>query len=46
MKTLKAVLKYVGKIKAVLAYIQAIDAGLDAFKNSLEKSNILENEKE
>ncbi len=45
MNTLKKVLTYVGKIKTVLAYIQALDAGLDAFKNSLENSNIKLNDK-
>lgn len=46
MKAVKIVFKYVGKLKVVIAWIQAIDAGLDAFKESLEKSNIQLSEKE
>lgn len=46
MKAVQIVFKYIGKLKAVIAWVQAIEAGLDAFKTSLEKSNIQLSEKE
>nr|WP_321356638.1 hypothetical protein [uncultured Draconibacterium sp.] len=46
MKGLTIVFKWIGKLKGVIAWVQAIEAGLDAFKTSLEKSNIQLSEKE